>query len=97
MIMSFQNRPTEDLFHGVDSKAAHAIPRVIWSAAIRKLDLLNAAHDLRDLRIPPGNRLESLKGKLAGYHSVRINDQFRLVFQWADGNARNVFITDYHN
>ena len=97
MIVSFRNRATEGLFNGIDSKAAQAIPKVVWPAAIRKLDLLNAAHDLRDLRVPPGNRLESLKGKLIGYHSIRINDQFRLVFQWADGNARNVFVADYHN
>jgi toxin HigB-1 len=96
MILSFRDRRTEDLFNGTHSKAGHAIPKSIWPAAIRKLDLLNAAHDLRDLRVPPGNRLEALKGKLAGYHSIRINEQFRLVFQWADGNAQQVFIVDYH-
>jgi proteic killer suppression protein len=97
MIAGFRNQSTEDLFNGVDSKAAHAIPKSIWPVARRKLDLLNAAHDLRDLRVPPGNRLEALKGKPTGYFSIRINDQFRLVFQWAEGNARNVFIVDYHD
>jgi len=96
MIHSFQTRSTADLFNGVDSKAARSIPRSAWATAIRKLDLLNAAHDLRDLRIPPGDRLESLKGRFAGYYSIRINDQLRLVFQWKDGNAHRVFITDYH-
>ncbi len=97
MIQSFASRATEDLFNGLDSKAARTIPRSVWPAAIRKLDLLNAAHDLRDLRVPPGNRLESLKGDWAGYHSIRINDQFRLVFEWKDGSAYKVAITDYHS
>ncbi len=97
MIHGFQTRSTEDLFNGVDSKAARSIPRSVWPTALRKLDLLNAAHDLRDLRIPPANRLESLKGRPSGYYSIRINDQFRLVFQWKEGNAQRVFITDYHS
>jgi len=97
MIQSFETRSTEDLFNGVHSKAARMIPRTVWPTAVRKLDLLNAAHDLRDLRVPPGNRLEPLKGRLAGFHSIRVNDQFRIVFQWKDGNAHKVFITDYHS
>lgn len=55
-----------------------------------------AAHELRDLVVPPGNRLEALRGPLAGKHSVRINDQFRIVFRWKDGNTHEVQITDYH-
>jgi proteic killer suppression protein len=97
MILSFQTRCTKDLFNGIDSKAARTIPKVISPIAVRKNDLLNAAHDLKDLRIPPGNRLESLKGRLAGCHSIRINDQYRLVFQWAHGNAHKVFIADHHD
>ena len=97
MIQSFETHSTEDLFNGVDSKAARMIPQTVWPTAVRKLDLLNAAHDLRDLRVPPGNRLEPLKGRLAGFHSIRVNDQFRIVFQWKDGNAHKVFITDYHS
>lgn len=58
--------------------------------------MLNAAHELRDLMVPPGNRLEALKGTLAGSHSIRINDQFRIMFPWKDGNAHDVRITDYH-
>jgi len=57
----------------------------------------DAAHDLRDLRVPPGNRLEGLKGKWAGHYSMRVNDQYRLVFRWTDGNAHDVLITDYHS
>jgi len=65
-------------------------------AAIRKLDLLNAATDLLDLRSPPGNRLEVLKGDLKGFHSIRVNQQWRLVFRWADNQAHEVQIVDYH-
>ncbi len=97
MIVSFGNRATEDLFHGIDSKASRTIPRSVQPTAIRKLDLLNAAYDLRDLRVPPGNRLETLKGKLDGFHSIRINDQYRLIFRWKDGNAHRVIVTDYHH
>ena len=96
MITSFKDGATEDLFHGAHSKKALKIPRNIWPAAQRKLDILNAAHELIDLRVPPGNRLESLKGHLKEYHSIRINDQFRLVFKWFDGNASEVHIKDYH-
>ena len=97
MILSFGNRATEDLFNGIDSKAARSIPKVIWPIVVRKLDLLNAAHDLRDLRVPPGNRLEALKGRWSGTHSIRVNNQYRIVFQWADANAHHVLITDYHS
>lgn len=65
-------------------------------AAVRKLDLLNAAHALLDLRSPPGNRLEQLKGDWAGFHSIRINDQWRVVFRWVEGQAHDVQIVDYH-
>ncbi len=63
---------------------------------MRKLDVLNAAHSLQDMRSPPGNRLEALRGDLQGYYSVRINNQWRLIFQWEDGNASEVRIVDYH-
>ena len=68
----------------------------LWKTASRKLDMLNAAHELRDLMVPPANRLEGLHGNLAGKHSIRINDQFRIVFRWKDGNAHEVQIKDYH-
>ncbi len=96
MILDFGDQATEDLFHGVNSKVARRIPQAVWGVARRKLDVLNAAHVLRDLQVPPGNRLEALRGALAGFHSIRVNDQFRLVFRWADGQARQVRIADYH-
>ena len=96
MILSFHDRTTEDIYNGTESKAARSIPSPIWKIATRKLDMLNAASDLRDLRVPPANRLEVLKGKWSGYHSIRINDQHRIVFRWIDGNAKDVLITDYH-
>ena len=96
MIVDFGDQTAEDIFHGEGTKAARRMPTVIWKTAGRKLDMLNAAHELRDLLVPPGNRVEALKGSLAGFHSVRINDQFRIVFRWKDGNAHDVQITDYH-
>jgi proteic killer suppression protein len=96
MILSFRDRTTEDIYDGTDSKGARSIPRPIWKIATRKLDVLNAAYYIRDLKVPPGNRLEALKGTWKGYHSIRINDQYRIVFQWVEGNARDVLITDYH-
>jgi len=63
---------------------------------LRKLGLVDAAEKLEDLRVPPGNRLEKLKGRRAGQHSIRINDQWRICFTWKDGNARDVEIVDYH-
>ena len=95
MIYSFADNPTADLFHGIDSVRARR-----WAAiaklALRKLDMMNAAVKLDDLKVPPGNRLEALKGDLAGYHSIRINDQWRVVFKWKDGAAHEVKIDDYH-
>ncbi|MDP3767511.1 MAG: type II toxin-antitoxin system RelE/ParE family toxin [Dehalococcoidia bacterium] len=96
MIASFGDRATEDLFHGRKSKAARRIPADIVSVALRKLDMINAAHALQDLASPPGNRLEALRGDLKGYQSIRINDQWRIVFRWAAGDASAVRITDYH-
>jgi proteic killer suppression protein len=96
MILDFGDQATEDLFNGTDSKAARRIPVSLWSIAARKLDMLNAAREIRDLQSPPGNRLEKLKHPLAGFHSIRVNDQYRIIFRWADGNARDVRITDYH-
>jgi proteic killer suppression protein len=97
VITGFHDRATEDIFNGEDTAVARRIPRQLWPVAVRKLDMLEAAHDLRDLRIPPGNRLESLKGKWAGRYSIRVNDQFRVVFGFDGGNATDVWITDYHS
>ncbi|MEA2498548.1 MAG: toxin HigB [Actinomycetota bacterium] len=96
MIVSFADKAAEALFHGESGKAIRQIPPDVRSAAVRKLDLVNAAHDLGDLRVPPGNRLEPLKGELRGKHSIRINDQWRIVFRWKSGDAHEVEIEDYH-
>lgn len=96
MILSFGDEATADVFHGENTKAARRISVSLWKIASRKLDMLNAAHELQDLVVPPGNHLEALHGTLVGKHSIRINDQFRIVFRWKDGNAREVRITDYH-
>jgi len=96
MIASFADEATEALFHGEGGKAIRRIPSDIRSVALRKLDLLNAAHELLDLRVPPGNRLEALKGELRGKHSIRINDQWRIIFRWEKGDAHEVEIDGYH-
>ena len=96
MIVSFGNRATSDFFHGVSSSRARRIPNKIKEVALYKLDVLNAAQSLDDLKSPPGNRLEMLRGDFAGFHSIRINNQWRIVFRWQDSNAHDVQIIDYH-
>jgi len=96
MILSFQDPATEDLYHGRPTGRARRFPTDIVRTALRKLDVLNGAHQLSDLDAVPGNRLEALKGELEGCHSIRVNDQWRVVFRWADGNAHEVALTDYH-
>ena len=96
MIVSFGDRATEDLYHGRRSKRVRRFPNVISRIAVRKLDMLNAAHRMIDLREPPGNHLEMLKGNLAGFYSIRINDQWRVIFRWSDNGASDVSVTDYH-
>jgi proteic killer suppression protein len=93
MITDFKDRETEKLWEGNTSRR---LPQAIQAVARRKLRMLNNAHSLDDLRIPPANRLEALKGKRKGQYSIRINDQWRICFVWADGNANNVEIVDYH-
>ncbi len=95
MIKSFGSHATKALYHGyrVD---AQSLPQTIWKTALRKLDMLNSALELRDLRSPPGNRLEKLSGRLEGRCSIRINDQFRVVFRFHEGHAYEVEIQDYH-
>lgn len=97
MILSFADKTTEDLFNGDNSREARAIPRELWKVAARKLDMVQAAHELLDLRSPPGNRLEPLKGRLAGLHSIRINDQYRIIFKWTGHGAEKVQVLDYHD
>ena len=96
MIISFGDKITENIFDGINSKAARSISHNIWKTACRKLDMINAAYELSDLQVPPANKLEKLKGKLSGYYSIRVNDQFRIIFRWNNHNAENVQITDYH-
>jgi proteic killer suppression protein len=96
MITSFGDKGTSDLFHGITSRRARKLPSQIHKLALYKLDVLNAAQVLDDLRSPPGNRLEPLKGELKGFYSIRINSQWRIIFRWAEGSATNVQIVDYH-
>lgn len=97
MIESFADKATEDIFNGVNStEARRRLPRDLWRTAFRKLDLIDSAVQLDDLKIPPGNRLELLKGDRAGQHSVRINDQYRICFVWTGTSVRSVEIVDYH-
>ena len=96
MITSFGDKGTSDLFHGISSRRASKIPDQIHELALYKLDVLNAAQVLDDLRSPPGNRLEPLKGELKGFYSIRINSQWRIIFRWAEGGATDVQIVDYH-
>jgi proteic killer suppression protein len=96
MITGFADTATRDIYDGKESRAARAVPKSIWPVARRKLDMLNAARELLDLTAPPGNRLEKLKGDLAGFHSIRVNEQYRIVFKFANGNASDVRLTDYH-
>ena len=96
MVITFLSESTRDIYDGLESKQARKISQSIWKVAQRKLDLLNAAHSLIDLKSPPANRLEALKGQMKGKYSIRINDQYRLVFEFRDGNAYEVEIIDYH-
>ena len=97
MIRSFADGATEDLFNGVDSRRARrACPRALWPAARRKLTQLNRVRSLGEANVPPGNRLERLRGNRAGQLSIRINDQYRVCFRWEDGYADDVEVTDYH-
>ena len=92
MIRSFRDRETEDLFHREASRRWANIARV----ALRRLRLLHRARVITDLRLPPGNQLEALKGDRAGQYSVRVNDQYRICFRWENGDAHDVELTDYH-
>ncbi len=93
MIKSFRSRETEKIWNGIRSKR---LPQSIQQIARRKLRMLNNARSINDLRVPPANRLEMLRGNRKGQHSIRINDQWRICFVWMDGDAVNVEIVDYH-
>ena len=96
MIESFGNRLAEDLFYDRRSKETRALPPDLLRSARRKILYLHDAADLADLRVPPGNRLEALKGRGKGTYSIRINDQWRVVFRFERGNALDVAVVDYH-
>lgn len=94
MILSFRDKETERIWNGIYSKR---FPPDIQRPAKRKLLILHAAINLIDLQVPPGNRLHALSGDRKGQYSISINDQWRICFEWKDGNAHNVEITDYHS
>ena len=97
MIRTFADQGTEDVFDGKNTAAARrSCPKSLWNVAYRKLDQLDSAIELADLRIPPGNRLEALKGDRKSQHSIRINEQYRICFKWTDAGPEEVEIVDYH-
>ncbi|MCF6264515.1 MAG: type II toxin-antitoxin system RelE/ParE family toxin [Xanthomonadales bacterium] len=97
MILSFKDKATEDIFNGKSSQAARkTCPQGIWKIASRKLDQIDSVVSLDELKVPPGNRLESLSGNRKGQYSIRINKQFRICFKWEKSGPDKVEITDYH-
>ncbi len=97
MILSFVNQATEDIYNGKNTAVARRLlPQNLWKAAFRKLDQIDVSVSLDDLRIPPGNRLESVKAERSGQYSIRINDQYRICFVWNENDASEVEIVDYH-
>ncbi len=93
MIVSFGSKETEKIWNGERVKN---LPSEIQQIGRRKLRMLNNSQNLKDLKIPPSNKLEKLSGKMSNFYSIRINDQWRIVFKWDDGNANEVSIVDYH-
>jgi len=93
MIRTFKNDETSNVFHQL---RAPRVPANIIRVTLRKLQQVNFAHELQDLAVPPGNRLEVLRGDREGQHSIRINDQWRICFTWSNGGADDVEIVDYH-
>ncbi|MCI9888035.1 type II toxin-antitoxin system RelE/ParE family toxin [Micrococcales bacterium 31B] len=93
MIRSFGSKDTERIWH---EQYVKRVDRTVQRAALRKLELIHAANDVEDLRIPPGNRLEQLVGDRRGQHSIRVNAQWRIRFVWREGGADDVELVDYH-
>ncbi len=93
MIRNFADKEAEKIWDGTPSRR---LPADLQTIARRELRMLNNAENLNDLRVPPANRLEALKGDRRGQYSIRINDQWRICFRWADGDAHDVQIVDYH-
>lgn len=96
MIVTFGDSATSDFFYGLKSAKARSIPTTLAAVLKRKLDMINNAAKLTDLAVPPSNSLEALKNDLVGCHSIRVNDQFRIVFRWTNAGAEAVRFTDYH-
>ena len=96
MIASFGDKHTSDLFHGRNTAIVRRKAMNIRSAVLRKLDLIQGAEKLIDLRSPPGNRLEALSGDLSGFYSIRVNGQWRIIFRWESDKAHEVKLVDYH-
>ena len=97
MIQRFGDQGTEDIFNGKNTKNARSIcPQTLWKVAFRKLDQLDSVVSLEELRVPPGNKLEALSGNQKGQHSIRINGQYRICFEWKENGPDKVEIIDYH-
>ena len=96
MIRSFKDKTARDVFDGINSKSARRLPIHLHQRACDLLDVLNATTRLETLRVPPSNRFHALKKDLVGFYSVSINDQWRIIFKWINGNAEDVQVTDYH-
>ncbi len=97
MIVSFKNQETEDIFNGKNTKGARKLcPQSLCRVATRKLDQLDSVLKIEELKVPPGNRLESLSGNRKGEFSIRINQQYRICFKWSESGPSEVEITDYH-
>ncbi len=94
--MQFSGQLAQDLFDDCNTSVTRRFPPELRRVARRKLLYLHDAEELNDLRVPPGNRLEMLRGNMQGHYSIRINDQWRVVFRWDNGNAFNVQVVDYH-
>jgi proteic killer suppression protein len=97
LIQGFRDKASEDIRNGKESRAArNRLPLSLWRIAARKLDQIHRVADLEELRVPPGNRLEALKGKRLGQHSIRINEQYRICFVWGPDGPDDVEVADYH-
>ena len=97
MIKTFKSVGTEDIFDGMASRAARrCCPQSIWPVDRRRLDQINRVREINELKVPPGNRLERLKGDRVNQYSIRINQQYRICFSWEEGHAYKIEVTDYH-
>jgi len=97
MIRNIKGSAARDIYNGVDGRRARSVPQALHAKARRLMDQINAAATIEMLAVPPGNHLEKLRGDLAGYWSIRINRQWRIIFKWHDNTAIDVDIVDYHD